>query len=53
MVPEGFTGPKWGKPFSPVFVLEKQIFKIFFSRSSSPISIMLDTNHPRIKVNSS
>jgi hypothetical protein len=37
-----------GKPFLHTFVLEKSL-KMFFSRSSRPISIKLNTNHPCIK----
>jgi hypothetical protein len=43
--PWGWVGPKWGKSFLHVFILEKKSFKIIF-RTNRPISIKLDTNHP-------
>jgi hypothetical protein len=40
--------PQWGEPFSHVSILEKKSFKMF-SRTSTPISVELDTNHLCIK----
>jgi hypothetical protein len=47
MVPRGQVSPQWGKPFLHVFIMEKPL-EIFF-RTSKPISIKLDANHPCIK----
>jgi hypothetical protein len=41
MVPRGREGPKYGKPYLHVFILEK-----IFSRTSKPISVKLGTNYP-------
>jgi hypothetical protein len=43
MVPRGWMGPQWGKPFLHVhvFILKKKSLKIFFFRTSRPISIIL------------
>jgi hypothetical protein len=45
MVPRDRVGPQKGKPYLHVFILKK----ISSSRTSSPISIKVDTNHPWVK----
>jgi hypothetical protein len=49
MVPEGRVEPQWGKLFLHVFYIGKNTLKIFLSRTSKPISIKIDTNHPCMK----
>jgi hypothetical protein len=44
MVPRGREGPQQGNPYLQAFILKK-----IFSRTRSPISIKLDTNHPWVK----
>jgi hypothetical protein len=39
------VGARWGKPFLHVFIVEINLLKTFFSRTSRPISIKLDTIH--------
>jgi hypothetical protein len=48
MAPGGLVGLQWGKPFL-LYSYWKKSFKIFFSRTSRPISIKLDANYPCMK----